>query len=226
MFKFFLSILLLPFSVFSQVTFLNPSDFEAKLRVSPNAVLLDLRDIESYEKGHIKKAIVVDFLRDDFKDFFLARYSKNTNIFLYAQSESSTLNVANYIKEIGFTQITALNGGFENWISKSKPYKSLISGFSPLSIVSKENYLKTIQEKKRTIVLFYENNTAELVNFEQSVNSIPDFFLFKIEVKNNQELAEWRKIYNTPTVLLYKNGAQIWKFEGIPSKEALLNQIY
>lgn len=207
---------------------LEPLDFEQALRDNRAGVLIDLRNVESYMKGHIRKAVVIDFLRDDFKEYFLGKYTKNTPLYLYGQSADNSEHTGLYIAELGYQNVTVLRGGFENWIRQSRPYRSVSAEFKPLGFVSKENYGRIVREKKWVLVVFHEDYCAPCENMGlaglQAEN--PDLYVARINFQTHGEIAEWQNISQNPTVILYKEGIQQWRSSGAITKEKIKEHIY
>jgi thioredoxin 1 len=222
-------LLFLPLSSLAQ-TLLEPNEFEKSLRENPDAVLLDLRNVDAFMKGHIKKSTVIDFLRDDFKEYFTAKYKQTDNLYIYAQSAENSSHAAQYIAELGYAKVTGLKGGFENWIRKSKPYKSNSADFKPLSYVTKQNYFQIVKEKKWVLMVFHEDYCKECetmqLTFETLKKEIPDLQIANINFQTNVELAEWLNVTKNPTLILYKDGIQYWKTTGVTSKEKIKEHIY
>lgn len=213
--RLFLALFLLPLFSQAQQRFesLEPYDFEIVLRKKQDGILVDLRDVDAYIKGHIRKAVVVDFLRDDFKEYFSLKYPKNTPLYLYSQSEEGSAHSATYLKELGYTNITYLKGGFENWIRKSRPYVSAEPTFKPLSYISKENYSQLTRTKPWVLVLFREDHcpVCDQVDWNELQQTYPDLQISRINSSNQKELAETLNITKNPSLLLYKNGVQVWR---------------
>ena len=229
MLKYILIFIFFPVISFSQ-NFLTPDDFEKAIREQQDATLIDLRNVNQYMMGHIKNAHLIDFLRDDFKEYFLKTYPKNTKLFVYSQTSEGSKNVGLYIKELGYQEVTALDGGFEYWIRKSKPYKSTSKNFSPLRYITKENYFQILKNKKWVLILFHEDFCESCDKLEEIFKELksdnPDIQYVKINYEINTELAEWQKVNRNPTIILYKNGIQYWKTTTIPTKDKIKQQIY
>lgn len=210
-----LTLFLLPCLAFGQNRFesLEPYDFELVLRKKQDGILIDLRDVDAYIKGHIRKAVVVDFLRDDFKEYFTQKYPKTTPLYLYGQSEEGSAHSAKYLQELGYHDISYLKGGFENWIRKSRPYVSVTPQFTPLGFISKENYAQLIRAKPWVLVVFHEDHCppCERVDWQELQKTYPDLQINKINFSNQKELAETLNIVKNPSLLLYRNGVQVWR---------------
>jgi thioredoxin 1 len=49
--------------------------------------------------------------------------------------------------------------------------------------------------------------------------------IIKMDVDKNQELASQYQVRGVPTLLLFKNGKQVWRQSGVPSKNDLIQLI-
>jgi thioredoxin 1 len=47
--------------------------------------------------------------------------------------------------------------------------------------------------------------------------------IIKIDVDRNQQIAQSLQIQGVPTLILYKNGKQLWRQSGVVQKEMLVN---
>lgn len=91
---------------------LSSQEVEALLAERDDIVIADVRDIESYNEGHIANAIhlSVPTLQD-----FCESADKNQPILLYCYHGITSQSVAQHLVEQGFAQVYSLIGGYENW---------------------------------------------------------------------------------------------------------------
>ena len=83
-----------------------------------NAVVIDLRDAESFRKGHIIEAILAS--ADDFSQQRMDKYKSKPVILVCARGlQSATL--AAKLRAQGFTQPVVLSGGMAAWQADSLP---------------------------------------------------------------------------------------------------------
>jgi len=47
----------------------------------------------------------------------------------------------------------------------------------------------------------------------------------KVDVDNNKILSELYSIYSIPTIIVFKDGQLVWRFEGLTNKETLISTI-
>ena len=209
---------------------LFPNDFEKYLKTTSPLHLIDLRTLNEYDIGHIKKSINIDYLRSDFEDYIKSVYKSSTPLFLYCQTGNTSEEAGIYFSELGFTNVTILKGGFEKWISNSKPYTTTKKTFEPLSFISKENYITSVRDNKWVLVNFYDEQCEPCKKITLLLHKIDEenneLNLFKIDVKKNTGMKEQLEITETPTLILYKNGRQVWRQTGLVSEAEIKSKIF
>ncbi len=52
-----------------------------------------------------------------------------------------------------------------------------------------------------------------------------DITIGKVNVDNNQDLAKKYKVRNIPTLVIFKNGAEVGRIVGVKSKKAILSEV-
>ncbi len=86
-----------------------------RLSKKKNTVVLDVRTTDEYKAGHIPHATQIDVLKkDDFKAQ-IAGLDKNKTYLVYCRSGKRSKDAMNIMKEMGFTKLYDLDGGFTNW---------------------------------------------------------------------------------------------------------------
>ena len=86
----------------------------------PDAQLLDVRTADEYSEGHIANAKNVNIMADDF-DAQVATLDKTKPVLVYCKVGGRSAKAATRLKELGFTNIIDLDGGFNSWSNDNKP---------------------------------------------------------------------------------------------------------
>lgn len=89
-----------------------------KLINDDNAVVIDLRDADSYRKGHIIGAIRAS--SEDFEQGRMDKYKSSQLVIVCAKGLQSAA-VASKLKQQGFEQATVLSGGMSAWQASDLP---------------------------------------------------------------------------------------------------------
>lgn len=88
------------------------TELEDLIKSRDGLVLADVRDIESYNEGHIKNALHLSMptLQE-----FCSSLEKAQPILVYCYHGVSSQSVAQHLVEQGFSEVYSLIGGFEVW---------------------------------------------------------------------------------------------------------------
>tara|TARA_B100001123_G_C14942269_1_gene880204 strand:+ start:138 stop:434 length:297 start_codon:yes stop_codon:yes gene_type:complete len=87
-------------------------DLAACMINDTDPVVVDIRDVDSFEAGHIEGAI--NLSNNNIKDF-ISNTEKNRSIIVCCYHGNSSKSVANFLTECGFLDVYSLNGGYEEW---------------------------------------------------------------------------------------------------------------
>ena len=98
---------------------LDVAKYEKKI-TEPNIQLIDVRTPEEFNEGHIANAVNINFLADDF-EANVANLDKEKPVMVYCKSGGRSAKASARLKELGFKNITDLEGGISNWNSADKP---------------------------------------------------------------------------------------------------------
>lgn len=95
---------------------LSPALFKAKLENDGEHILLDVRTpAELEENGSIEGARNLDYYAEDFKAQIDA-LDRDMPVMLYCRSGGRSGEAAAMMKEMGFSQVYDLNGGYTAWL--------------------------------------------------------------------------------------------------------------
>lgn len=93
---------------------INEQQAKDKLNIN-GAILLDVRDIDSYNSGHIGQAI---HLTNDNVSDIITNTSKEVPVLVMCYHGNSSQNVAAYFAQQGFSEVYSIDGGYEGWSDK------------------------------------------------------------------------------------------------------------
>jgi rhodanese-related sulfurtransferase len=79
---------------------------------NPGLIILDMRDEEDYEAGHLQNAQQVSY--SELKKN-LSTYDKECIYMVYSSSDRKSEKAANIMANNGFSKIYMLNGGIDEW---------------------------------------------------------------------------------------------------------------
>jgi thioredoxin 1 len=203
------------------------NEFEQKLNESKNAQLIDVRTPEEYVEGHLQNASNIDYRGSDF-DEQIKKLDKSKPVFVYCLSGGRSGNATEKMKSMGFKEIYDLKGGINAWKNADKPLNMNLTNKS--KGMTMNDFMNHVKSGKLVLVDFnatWCGPCRRMAPFlEEISNEQKDKMeLLKIDDDENSSLAKELKIEGLPTLILYKNGKEVWKQEGFIEKEDLIKLI-
>ncbi|MBC8111992.1 MAG: thioredoxin fold domain-containing protein [Verrucomicrobia bacterium] len=205
---------------------LNADDFEKKMQLMPGSQVLDVRTKAEFTANHLSQALNADF--NNPKEFAgRTRYlDKNKPVFVYCLGGGRSAKAAELLINQGFTQVFELKGGFNTWRNAGKPYQKTLSKDENPGMLVVDFEKKIKGENKLVLVDFgakwcppCRKMAPELEVLATEMKS--QFTLLKIDVDENQTLAQAKKVEALPVLQLYKNGKLCWSHEGYLDKASI-----
>ncbi|UGS20076.1 rhodanese-like domain-containing protein [Flavobacterium cyclinae] len=101
------------------VQVLDVSKYEKKM-TQPDVQIVDVRTPEEFAEGHLENAINIDITADDF-DTKITALDKEKPVMVYCKAGGRSAKASSRLNELGFKNISDLEGGIINWNSENKP---------------------------------------------------------------------------------------------------------
>ena len=97
----------------TEINFISDSDLIEMQEI--DYILIDVRTLDEFNSGYIKKAKNLDFYSETFQNDILS-IEKSLPIVLYCRTNNRSTKTANILKENGFKEISVLEGGITDWV--------------------------------------------------------------------------------------------------------------
>jgi phage shock protein E len=91
-----------------------------KLTRQPGNVILDVRTGTEYRQGHLKDAVLIDFMAKDFDEKVKA-LDKSKTYLVHCQVGGRSAKACAKLDKMGFTNVVNLEGGYKAWEKAGKP---------------------------------------------------------------------------------------------------------
>ena len=204
---------------------LDPEEFEKQIAAG-NAILLDVRTAAEYRAGHIPAALQADWNnKKEFEE--RVRYiDKSSVVYIYCAIEPRSTAAAMWMRNNGFNRVLELNGGFIGWKKKGKPTEEEAA----VTQMTMEEYRSLLPPAGIVLVDFGAGWCPPCVKMEPVIKEIEKtlknkFTLVKIEAGIHTDIQQILGIDSYPTFIIYKEGKEIWRQEGLVEKSVLLSQL-
>ncbi len=215
-------LLLISLSVFSQQpASLSTQDF-AKAVQTGKVQVLDVRTADEYKSGHLDKAMQANWL--DGKEFNdrTSHLDKNIPVYIYCLSGGRSGAAAEALRAKGY-MVTNMDGGITAWKRNKQPLVGIDANIKQTSSTAYQGQIRSTQI---VLVDFGAEWCPPCKKMEPVLNQFMKenankLTLVKMDGGVETELMKTLKVDALPTFILYKNGKEIKRKQGIMSKEEL-----
>ncbi len=187
-----------------------------------NIQLLDVRTAAEFRSGHIKNSLQADW---NDKNQFIERtkyLDKNNPVFVYCLSGARSAAAAEWLRQQGYNSVFELEGGIANWKRQDKP----IEGKENVKQMSVADYQSHINSHPTVLVDFGAPWCPPCKKMEPVLNALEaehgsHYKLVKVDGGNDIEVMKITQVEAIPVFIIYKNGKEVWRKQGIVSKDEL-----
>lgn len=207
-------------------TSLTADEFEKEITTKQNIQVLDVRTPGEFFSGHIKNALLADWT--DSKEFErrIAFIDKNKPVYVYCLSGGRSAAAAAKLRKIGYENVYELRGGTNAWKAAGKP----LEGNSNEKGMSVDEFNKAINSSKTVLVDFGAAwcppcRKMEPVLKSLAANNPGKFTLVKVDGGLDQAILQQYKVTALPVFIIFKDGKQVWRRDGMADEKELAEQV-
>ncbi|MDD2793728.1 MAG: DUF953 domain-containing protein [Sediminibacterium sp.] len=200
---------------------LGAAEFEQRMK-DPNVQILDVRTAAEYKNAHMKNALQANWMdKAQFED--RTQYlDKNRPVLLYCASGIRSAQAMEELAQKGFKQLYNLKGGIALWKMDNKPLIAQ-EAVAELSLAAFESMVKGT---KVALVDIGAEWCPPCVKMEpvlqQLQKDLPNAYaLIKVDGGNDATVMKALKFESLPTFIVFKDGKETWRKQGIVSLEEL-----
>ncbi len=206
-------------------TSLSPEEFEKSL-TKKNIQLLDVRTAGEFKAGHIKNALQADWTQN--KQFIerIQYVDKDKPVYVYCLVGARSAAAADWMRKNGFSKVIELNGGINAWKSAGKQ----LEGSTHVPQMTVEQYWESISKTRTTLVDFGASWCPPCLKMNPVIEDLQNnkalkFLLVKIDASIHADVMKALNVEPIPLFIIYKEGKEVWRKQGVVTKEELLAQL-
>lgn len=201
------------------------SDFEKKLNSGAYQVL-DVRTAGEFKTGYLKNALQADWLN---KEEFVERtkyLDKSKPVLVYCASGIRSEQAAKWMLKQGFIEVLNLKGGTSAWLVEGKRMEAT----AVVTQMKVTDFNKNIQSVQLVLVDVGAEWCPPCKKMEPLIKQLQTdlsgkFELVKVDGGVDIDVMKAIKASVLPTFIVYKNGKEIWRHEGIVTLETLKSNL-
>ncbi|HEX2682850.1 MAG TPA: rhodanese-like domain-containing protein [Ferruginibacter sp.] len=207
-------------------TSLNADEFEKAITTLPDVQVLDVRTPSEYFSGHIQNALQADWNDDKEFERRLSFIDKNKPVYVYCLAGGRSAAAADKMRKAGFKNVYELKGGTNAWRAANKP----LIGKSTEKQMTIQELNATIAGSSTVLVDFGAEwcppcKTMEPVLKNLAANNPNKYTLIKVDGGRDQDILKEYKVTALPVFIIFKNGKQVWRKDGIADEKELADHL-
>ncbi|MGX5820411.1 rhodanese-like domain-containing protein [Chitinophaga lutea] len=195
----------------------SPDEFEKGMG-GKGVQLLDVRTAKEFGTGHFDNALQADFTKKD--EFFerIQYVDKSKPVYVYCLSGGRSGAAAKWMRENGYSNVVEMDGGIMAWKKAGKA----VPGATRQPQMKQEDFEKNVAAAKWVLVdvgAAWCPPCRKMAPVVQQFTTEKKVKLLNVDGGNDTEVMANIKADVLPTFVLYKNGKEVWRKQGIVTME-------
>lgn len=195
-----------------------PADAFEKGMGQPGIQLLDVRTAKEFNTGYLPNALQADFTKK--KEFFdrVQHLDKSKPVYIYCLSGGRSAAAARWMRENGYAKVVEMEGGIIAWKQAGKT----LTGETLGPQFSIPDFEKAVKSEKWILVDVGATWCPPCRKMEPVVKQIvkeKQLKLVNVDAGKDTDVMNSIGAKAPPTFVLYKDGKEVWRKEGIVSVE-------
>jgi rhodanese-related sulfurtransferase len=205
---------------------LTAEEFEKEITTKENIQILDVRTPGEFFGGHIKNALQADWNNKPEFERRLAFVDKTKPVYVYCLAGGRSAAAADKMRKTGYSQVYELSGGTNAWRAANKP----LEGSSNEKQMTIDELNATITGSKTVLVDFGASWCPPCKQMEPVLKSLKannkDKFTFvNVDGGRDQDILQSFKVTALPVFIVFKDGKQVWRKDGIATENEIAAQL-
>jgi rhodanese-related sulfurtransferase len=195
---------------------LNIDEFEKRIK-DPGVQILDVRTMGEYNSGYIKNSLQADWNNRAQFDDRTQHLDKSRPVYVYCASGARSDKAAAALRSKGYTAVN-MEGGLNAWKKAGKP----LEGATDEGKISSDDYNKYTSQQGLVLIDFGASWCPPCKKMEPVIAEVKKAGGVTVQYVDggaNADLMNQYKIEAMPTFILYKNGKEVWRKQGVVSFE-------
>lgn len=199
-------------------------EFEAGI-ARPGVQVFDVRTTGEFNSGHLHQAMQADYTnKEQFKER-VQYLNKQQPVYVYCLSGGRSAAAAVWMRENGFREVVELEGGINAWKQAGKPLEGVTAPGKQLSVTDFQHAVKTGWKLVDVGAAWCPPCRQMEPVLQAFLQQQPSVKLVKVDGGKDQEVMQAIGAKGLPTFILYKDGKEVWRQQGVTTLEVLNTQV-
>jgi len=213
------------FQVTAQSGVLSPTQFQQQV-IAGQSQLLDVRTAGEYKQGHLSNALQADWTNSAEFAERVKYLDKNKPLLVYCASGGRSGQAAEWLVKQGFVKVDNLTGGMIAWKQASLPFVTE----EVTRQMSAAEYAKLIRSAGVVLVDFGAEWCPPCKKMEPVLASLQKelagkYTLVKVDGGRDTDMIKANGVNALPVFIVYKNGKETYRIQGVVEKNILKGQL-
>jgi len=206
-------------------TTVSAAEFQKAISANPSIQVVDVRTAAEFNSGHIKNAMQANWNNEtEFND--RTQYlDKSKTVYVYCQAGGRSAAAGQYLVSKGY-HVVNLEGGMSNWKMNQLP----VEGASNVPQMRVEDFDHVVASNKLVLVDIGAEWCPPCRKMQPTIEKVKSQFgnaLYFLAVNggNDYQVMEHLQFQALPTFIVFKNGKEVWRKQGIVDETELIKAI-
>jgi rhodanese-related sulfurtransferase len=207
--------------VAAQYGVVNSEEFRRQLSAGKSQ-LLDVRTAGEYQQVHLPNALQADWTKPEEFAERIKYLDKSKPVLIYCASGGRSGQAGQWMIQQGFTLVNNLAGGIIAWKQSGLPTFS----DAGLPSMTMEEYKRVIRSAPVVLVDFGAEWCPPCKKMEPILSELQSelkgkFMLLKVDGGKDTEVLQANRVNSLPVFVVYKNGKETFRGQGVLKKDLL-----
>jgi len=213
------------FQVTAQSGVLSSAQFQQQVSAGQSQ-LLDVRTAGEYQQGHLANALQADWTNSAEFAERIKYLDKNKPLLVYCASGGRSGQAAEWLVKKGFVKVDNLTGGMIAWKQAGLP---VVADETTRQMLA-DDYAKLIRSASVVLVDFGADWCPPCKKMEPVLAAVQKelagkYTLVKVDGGRDTEMMKANGVSALPVFIVYKNGKETYRVQGVVEKNILKEQL-
>lgn len=204
----------------------DAASFSQGITQTSSAQILDVRTPGEYAGSHIKGALLADWNNREEFNRRISFIDKNKPLYIYCLAGGRSAAAAKLMRSNGFKEVIELKGGINAWKAAQQP----LEGQSAEPGLTLQQFQSSLPATGTVLVDFGAEWCPPCRTMEPILKSLSEkkagaFTLIKVDGGRDQEVLQAYGVTALPVFIIFKNGQQVWRKEGVATEAEIAAQL-